>query len=201
MSHPTQRVVVMGASHKPERYSNQAVRLLREHGHQVVPVHPRLDTVEGLPVAHNLREIDGKVDTLTLYVGPAISSTAAEAIVRLTRVFQIATQKVEYVDEMATVRERHLQMRRDHLAVLARLLRAAQRRGDIVPAPPARQLAIGLHALVDGLIQNWMLDPASFALRAVGCKAVEAHLAGLSLPALPAGPGSGRSRPPVDGAR
>lgn len=92
---------------------------------------------------------------------------------------------------MATVRERHLQMRRDHLAVLARLLRAAQRRGDIVPAPPARQLAIGLHALVDGLIQNWMLDPASFALRAVGGKAVEAHLAGLSLPALPAGQEAG----------
>ncbi len=128
-----------------------------------------------------------------------LERVAADAQVR--RVFQIFTQKVEYVDEMATVRERHLQMRRDHLAVLARLLRAAQRRGDIVPAPPARQLAIGLHALVDGLIQNWMLDPASFALRAVGGKAVEAHLAGLSLPALPAGPGSGRSRPPVDGAR
>ena len=83
MSHPTQRVVVMGASHKPERYSNQAIRLLREHGHQVVPVHPRLDTVEGLPVAHHLGEIDGRVDTLTLYVGPAISSVAAEAIVQL----------------------------------------------------------------------------------------------------------------------
>ena len=83
MSHPAQRVVVLGASHKPERYSNQAIRLLREHGHQVVPVHPRLDTVEGLPVAHQLGEIDGRVDTLTLYVGPAISSSSADAIVRL----------------------------------------------------------------------------------------------------------------------
>ena len=73
----------MGASHKPERYSNKAIRLLREHGHEVVPVHPRLDTVEGLPVAHQLGEIDGKVDTLTLYVGPDISSVAAEAIVGL----------------------------------------------------------------------------------------------------------------------
>ncbi len=139
------------------------------------------------------------LETLRAHLRGILERVAADAQVR--RVFQIATQKVEYVDEMATVRERHLQMRRDHLAVLARLLRAAQRRGDIVPAPPARQLAIGLHALVDGLIQNWMLDPASFALRAVGCKAVEAHLAGLSLPALPAGPGSARSRPRVNGAR
>ncbi len=83
MNPPAQRVVVLGASHKPERYSNQAIRLLREHGHVVVPVHPRLDTIEGLPVAHQLAEVDGRVDTLTLYVGPAISSTLLDAIVGL----------------------------------------------------------------------------------------------------------------------
>jgi TetR/AcrR family acrAB operon transcriptional repressor len=128
-----------------------------------------------------------------------LERVAADAQVR--RVFQIATQKVEYVDDMAAVRERHLQMRRDHLAVLAHLLRAAQRRGDIVPVPPARQLAIGLHALVDGLIQNWMLDPAGFALRAVGVKAVETHLAGLSPPELPAGSRKRAKPARADGAR
>ena len=84
------------------------------------------------------------LDALRAHLRGILERVAADAQVR--RVFQIFTQKVEYVDEMATVRERHLQMRRDHLAVLARLLRAAQRRGDIVPAPPARQLAIGPHA-------------------------------------------------------
>ena len=83
MNRINQRVVVMGASHKPERYSNQAVRLLHEHGHQVVPVHPRLDVLEGLPVAHRLGDIAGAVDTLTLYVGPDISSAAADAILAL----------------------------------------------------------------------------------------------------------------------
>lgn len=99
------------------------------------------------------------------------------------RVFEIATQKVEYVDELTAVRERHLQMRRDHIAVLERLLRAAQRRGDVVRSPPARQMAIGLHALLDGLLQNWMLDPATFALRAVGRRVVDLYLAGLAAPA------------------
>jgi len=139
------------------------------------------------------------LETLRAHLRGILERVAADAQVR--RVFQIATQKVEYVDEMAAVRERHLQMRRDHLAVLARLLRAAQQRGDIVPAPPARQLAIGLHALVDGLIQNWMLDPANFALRAVGCRAVETHLAGLLPPARPAGSASRRSRPRVHGGK
>ncbi len=96
------------------------------------------------------------------------------------RVFEIATQKVEYVDELTAVRERHLQMRRDHIAVLERLLRAAQGRGEIARSLPPRQIAIGLHALLDGLIQNWMLEPASFALRAVGRRVVDVHLAGLS---------------------
>lgn len=84
MSSPTpQRVVVLGASRKPERYSNQAIRLLREHGHEVIPVNPGLDAVEDLPVVGRLNEVRGAVDTLTLYVGPAISSAAAEAIVEL----------------------------------------------------------------------------------------------------------------------
>jgi predicted CoA-binding protein len=83
MSHKKQRVVVMGASDKPDRYSNMAVRLLLEHGHEVIPVHPRLDEVEGLEVIHHLGAISGAVDTLTLYVGPAASGAAADAITRL----------------------------------------------------------------------------------------------------------------------
>ena len=83
MSHIKKRVVVMGASNKPDRYSNKAVRLLREHGHEVIPVHPRLDEVEGWKVIHQLGEIVGAVDTLTLYVGPDVSSAAAEAILQL----------------------------------------------------------------------------------------------------------------------
>lgn len=84
MSRPnTQRVAVLGASHKPERYANQAIRLLREHGHEVIPVHPKLEMAEGLPVVHALGEIAGAVDTLTLYVGPERSALIADDIVRL----------------------------------------------------------------------------------------------------------------------
>jgi hypothetical protein len=83
MGHSKQRVVVMGASHKPERYANQAIRLLLQHGHEVIPVHPRLDVAEGLPVVHQLGEIDGAVDTLTLYIGPERSTLVAGDIVAL----------------------------------------------------------------------------------------------------------------------
>lgn len=83
MSKKPHRVVVLGASHKPERYSNQAVRLLREHGHEVIPVHPKLAEVEGLRVANRLDDIEGPIDTLTVYVGAERSGAMIESIVHL----------------------------------------------------------------------------------------------------------------------
>jgi len=67
---PVQTVAVLGASANPDRYSNMAVRRLREAGHRVIPVNPALDTIEGLPVAKSLGDIREPIDTLTLYVGP-----------------------------------------------------------------------------------------------------------------------------------
>ena len=105
---------------------------------------------------------------------------------QLRRVFEIATHKIEYVDELTAVRERHLQIRNDYTEVLERTLRAAQRRGHVRRSPSARHMAIGLHALLNGLIQNWMLDPAGFALMPVGRLAIESFLAGLAQPQRPA---------------
>ena len=61
-------VVVLGANPKPERYSNRAIRSLVEHGHRVIPIHPLLQEIEGLPAAPTLSQIKEKVNTLTLYV-------------------------------------------------------------------------------------------------------------------------------------
>lgn len=63
-------VAVLGASPKPERYSNQAVRALVKNGHLVIPVHPLLKQIAGVPAVPALSNIDNKVHTLTLYVGP-----------------------------------------------------------------------------------------------------------------------------------
>jgi predicted CoA-binding protein len=63
-------VVVLGASPKPERYSNQAVRALVEHGHRVIPVHPLLKEIAGVSVVPALSGVRDPVNTLTLYVGP-----------------------------------------------------------------------------------------------------------------------------------
>ncbi len=77
------RVVVLGASPKTWRYSNQALRLLAEQGYQVLPVHPKLDRIEGLTVTRDLKAIHERIHTLTVYLGPERSSRLIGAIVRL----------------------------------------------------------------------------------------------------------------------
>ena len=78
-----QTVVVLGASPKPERYSNQAVCLLKKKGHQVIPVHPAIKEIVGLPVVASLAEIDQNVDTLTLYVSAIHSTPLIDTILSL----------------------------------------------------------------------------------------------------------------------
>ena len=79
----TETVVVLGASPKPERYSNKAIRMLRDHGHTVVPVHPVHTEIEHIPAVHSLEEVTQKIDTVTVYVAPAHSAGMAGGIVAL----------------------------------------------------------------------------------------------------------------------
>ena len=82
-SNLSQRVLIVGASDNPERYAHKAMRSLLEHGHEVVLVHPRLKEIEGRPVLAEVTEVTGAVDTVTLYVGPAISAGLAEGLIAL----------------------------------------------------------------------------------------------------------------------
>ena len=78
-----ERVVLIGASNNPERYSHRALLLLRKHGHEVVLVHPKLAEIEGIPVVADVSLIAGPVDTVTMYVGAAISSGLQDKLIAL----------------------------------------------------------------------------------------------------------------------
>jgi predicted CoA-binding protein len=78
-----QTVVVLGASPKPERYSNRAVKNLADKGHRVLPVHPLSAEIHGQACYKSLADINEAIDTLTLYVGPGKSSEMTEAILGL----------------------------------------------------------------------------------------------------------------------
>ena len=79
----SQTVVIVGASNKPDRYANKAQKLLRQHGHTVIPVHPLLTEIDGVPVQASLASIRQPVDTVTMYVGPERSAALADELVAL----------------------------------------------------------------------------------------------------------------------
>ena len=64
-------VAIIGASDKPERFSNKAMHALKEHGYDVVLVNPFKSQIEGQKCYKSVDEYDGKVDTVTLYVNPS----------------------------------------------------------------------------------------------------------------------------------
>ncbi len=77
------QIVVLGASNKPHRYAYKAIKLLQEYGHHVLPVHPKIENIDGLVVKHHLSQIQTLVDTLTLYVGPQRITPLIDDIIKL----------------------------------------------------------------------------------------------------------------------
>ncbi|CAN7192493.1 TetR family transcriptional regulator [Acidovorax sp. Leaf78] len=100
---------------------------------------------------------------------------------RTRRVFEVALYKVEYVSEMVGVRERHIAASEGFTRQLARDFElASQVQGVVLPMTPT-EAAVGLHALFDGLIRNWILSEGGFDLVGVGRVSTDAFLVGLGL--------------------
>ncbi|MCB0354334.1 MAG: CoA-binding protein [Bdellovibrionales bacterium] len=77
MDFEKEKVIVVGASPKEDRYSFKAIQSLLAHGHSVAGVHPVYREVLGVPVFETLREAKeslGGLDTVTLYVNATRSS-------------------------------------------------------------------------------------------------------------------------------
>lgn len=63
------KTLVIGASEKPERYSNKAIHALLAHHHEVVALGLKKGSVDG--VAFHTEKIQFEnIDTVTLYVDP-----------------------------------------------------------------------------------------------------------------------------------
>ncbi len=61
--------LVLGASLNTERYSNRAIKLLREHNHQVVAVGREAGKVLDVEIITDINA-EQKVDTVTMYLNP-----------------------------------------------------------------------------------------------------------------------------------
>ena len=58
-----------------------------------------------------------------------------------------------------------------------RVLTLAQDKGQLLKRLEPHSAAVGLHALMDGLMANWLLQTEAFDLEVVGAQALDAYLA------------------------
>lgn len=98
---------------------------------------------------------------------------------QLRRVFDVATHKVEYTHDMESVHQRHLEARNACVIDFEKALLAGARRARARLPIPAAAAAQGLHALISGLIQDWLLDPEAFDLVSTGRRTFRVYLSGL----------------------
>ena len=104
---------------------------------------------------------------------------------RCRRVFEILARKCEYVEELHSLSQRVLQCRAEGLEMMERALRNAIGRGQLPRHVNARRGALGLHAYVDGLIYDWLLDPSFFALGGEAEALIDQYLDGLRAASIP----------------
>jgi uncharacterized protein len=66
------RVMIIGASSNHSKYGNKAVRAYLRQGHDVLPVNPNEDRVEGIKTFAHVNDVPGPVDRAALYVPPEV---------------------------------------------------------------------------------------------------------------------------------
>lgn len=95
------------------------------------------------------------------------------------RVFEIATLKMEFTDALNDVRERRKQNQLGWMEGTQSRIREAIANGQVKADVDPHAVALGLWAIIDGLLRTWLLDPQAFDLLKVGAQIVDTHLASL----------------------
>lgn len=107
---------------------------------------------------------------------------------RTRQVFEVATLKVEYVDELLAVQERHRAVYSRCVEQIQHGIETSLQRQGLRLEEPTQQAANGLHALVIGLIQSWLVAPNAFDLEATARQVLTIYLKGLLGSATPSAP-------------
>ena len=100
---------------------------------------------------------------------------------RYLKLVDITLHKCEYVGEMAGIRDTHLECGNRYHPLSIECFSEAQKKGFLRPGVDPNMAAIGLIAIVDGLVANWALDQSMFPLASYGPGVIDTYLTGLGL--------------------
>ena len=98
---------------------------------------------------------------------------------------------MEYAEQHKTIRLRfeHLVRLNSFFSKVQHGLAAAARDDQLALPVPSAVAAHGLQALIDGLIQTWLLDPQAFELVRAGQSTMDVYFTGLGFVIKPSSTG------------
>jgi TetR/AcrR family transcriptional regulator, acrAB operon repressor len=111
------------------------------------------------------------------------------------RVLEIAFFKCELDKDIQQLVGRQMECREQGMQMLQAAFRNAIRRGQLPKGVDPRRATIGLMALIDGLLYNWLLKPDMFPLAKDAAVFVDMYLSGLQA----AGPAQKTAKAPGRG--
>lgn len=68
------RLAVVGVSRKPKDFTRSLFRELRTRGYDVVPVHPDINEIDGIPAVAHVKDASPAVDGALLLTSPAVTN-------------------------------------------------------------------------------------------------------------------------------
>jgi len=99
------RVLVLGASTNEERYSNLAVKRLKNYGHEVIAVGNKKGEIEDIPIIVNPTADSVKpIDTISLYIGPQNQEQWEDFIISVNPkriIFNPGTENAEFENKLS----------------------------------------------------------------------------------------------------
>ncbi|RZS84254.1 TetR family transcriptional regulator [Pigmentiphaga kullae] len=97
------------------------------------------------------------------------------------RVCEILIFKCEYVAETIDLQRRYHEDRNSSLGHYEAAFRNAMARDQLTGAVDPRYAAIGFHAMLHGILKDWLLAPEEFDLTVVGTNMADTFIAGLKI--------------------
>ena len=113
----------------------------------------------------------------------ALKRTATDP--QCQRVFDIVTHKCEYLEDMADVKERISHIKCGCVERTERAIRNAIKRGLLPKTLNARLAAVGLDAMIYGLIANWLADRSYVKLERDAEALIDRYLSCLGAAPMP----------------
>ena len=98
------RWAVVGLSSNSARAAYGVARYVQSLGHSIVPVHPKAETVHGVPGARTLAEVDGPIDVVDVFVNSHLAGEVVDQAIAVGA--RAVWLQLAVVDENAAERAR-----------------------------------------------------------------------------------------------